>query len=134
MEEIPFCQTLFERAGVQASTRFAADAGLDRMRIRAGEYLTDMIKYGISHTAVTKLVSLDGLPRNREQFQVLAARIMNYPLPELEANFGAVLLGESGLLPDPANSVPHTRRGRRSGDSPQSFLADADESLKRDSV
>lgn len=98
------CASFFSRLPDDAIHQFAADAGLERMRIKSDKLLTAMIARGVQNAFLSRLFELIGIPGNRQQFSDLANRIFSYPESVRTEHFTTLLWGESGELPDPSST------------------------------
>ncbi len=96
------CAAFFQRISDEAFHRFASDAGLERMRQRSKQLLSEMISKGTNHAFLSRLFELIGIPGNREQFSILAKRVLSYPEEVRQKNFQPILWGEAGEISDPA--------------------------------
>jgi len=99
------CAAFFGRLSDEAVLQFVSDAGLERMRVKSDELLTDMIANGAENAFLMRFFELTGIPGNREPFKELARRVLAYPEPIRQAHFLALLWGESGCLPDPVKTA-----------------------------
>ncbi len=96
------CAAFFQRISDESLHRFVSDAGLERMRLRSKKMLTEMVAKGTDHAFLARFFELLGIPGNREQFSLLAERVLAYPEELRKKNFPAILWGESGEIPDPS--------------------------------
>ena len=106
------CAGFFAKMTQDELETFLADAGADRLRLRADERLRMMIAAGTTKAFLSAAAEQLGVPDNREVFRMLAERLREYQEDELTAHFEALVWGESGLLPDPAADKRLTGDGR----------------------
>ena len=99
-----FCGKYFALASDTDVLTFAAAAGIDRLRKKSDDFLADMIRRGSAAAFFLRLMELLGPTGGREAFRQLAERLFTYPEDLRTAHFGALLWGESGLLPDPSSA------------------------------
>jgi len=106
------CAVFFAKMPRDELETFLADAGADRLELRAEERLRMMISAGTAKAFLSAVAEQLGVPDNREVFRTLAERLRDYQEDELTAHFEALAWGESGLLPDPAADKRLTGEGR----------------------
>ncbi len=104
-EKDGLCSSLFSRMSDTAIHKFVSDAGLERMRLKSQNLLTDMIANGTKDALTARLFEQIGIPGNRAQFKRLARRILTYDTALRDRHIQAILWGESGCLPDPAKTT-----------------------------
>ena len=104
-EKDGLCSALFTRMPDSAIHKFVSDAGLERMRLKSQNILTDMIANGTKDALLIRLFEQIGIPGNRAQFKRLAQRVLTYEAPVRNQYIQAILWGESGCLPDPAKTT-----------------------------
>ena len=106
------CAVFFAKMNLDELETFLADAGADRLKLRADERLRLMISAGTTKAFLSAVAEQLGVPDNRVVFRTLAERLREYEEDELTAHFEALAWGESGLLPDPAADKRLTGDGR----------------------
>ena len=106
------CAAFFAKMTPEEVETFLADAGADRLRLRAAERLRMMISAGTTKAFLSAVAEQLGVPDNREVFRTVAERLREYQEDDLTAHFEALAWGESGLLPDPAADKRLTGDGR----------------------
>lgn len=86
--------------------RFFEDAGFVRFREKSGAFLKQSLLEGIEKCTLRAMFEAVGYKNNRENFIELFERYFEYAANIREADYEAILWGESGLLPDPAVDPP----------------------------
>lgn len=103
-DKFPFgkCVSFFSSTDDSSLRQYFRKAGVERLRIKTGLILKDMLKYGTEYSCLKSIFEACGYKKNRQGFIELFNRFMEHNDLEEEALIEAVLWGESDLLPDPA--------------------------------
>ena len=100
-----YCTGLFAELGNEQLKKLLIAAGIERLKEKATEAAGDILKCGKNEAFAMRLFDALGYKKNRDQFIELLKRFLNYdPVKMSNREIEAVLWGESGLLPDPAQS------------------------------
>ncbi len=100
------CAPVFNGKSPEELRRIFADAGLERFIGKANELMRQALLEGIEKSCLRAMFEAVGYKNNRDNFIELFERYFEYAPDIRQADYEAIVWGESGLLPDPAVNPP----------------------------
>jgi hypothetical protein len=100
------CRAILTGKSFEELSALLEDAGMARFREKSDIFVRQALLDGIEKCTLRAMFEAVGYKNNRENFIELFERYLEYDPHIREADYEAILWGESGLLPDPAVNPP----------------------------
>lgn len=98
------CALYFSSLGSTGIAAMLTEAGLERFHVKSSRLMRRMLLSGAEYNCLKMVFEAVGYKKNRECFIELFERFMEYDRDIRDKYATAIIWGESGLLPDPADT------------------------------